>query len=99
MKVADMFERNGRMSHTKTLMMIGGLTSSWAIIYVTLHGTLSADMLGVYIGALVIGTIGSKGVSSYDNYKSKEIDAKWSSKAKPDDDDDAPYTKGAKAQW
>lgn len=86
MKISDMFERNGRMSHTKTLMMIGGLTSTWAIIHVTLKGTLTADMLGLYLGALVLGTIGSKATTSYEVTKTRDIDSRKTVSAKPDAD-------------
>ena len=95
MKISDMFERNGRMSHTKTLMMIGGLTATWAIIHVTLKGALTADMLGLYLGALVLGTLGSKGVTSYEVTRTRDIDTRKSVSAKPEDEPKVP--KGA--EW
>jgi len=64
-KLYDLVERNGKLSHTKTAYIIGVLVSSWVIIHMTLHNTITADMLLYYIGATVFGSLGSKATDAY----------------------------------
>lgn len=47
---ADMITKNGKtVSLTKILQLVGGITSTWVIIKLTLNGTLAMDMFAVYL--------------------------------------------------
>ena len=47
---ADMITKNGRsVSLTKVLQLVGGVTSTWVIIKLTLSGTLAMEMFAVYL--------------------------------------------------
>lgn len=74
MKLLDVIERNGRLSHTKTSYIIGVLVSTWIVIHAELNHTLTPDMFLYYSGILMLGTIGSKGV---DAYKSNNKTTLW----------------------
>lgn len=85
MKFSDMFERNGRMSNTKTMFVVAGITSTWAIIHVTLNGGLTEGLLAVYLGALGLTVNASKGITTYEKTKTLDIETQKQAKAKPDD--------------
>lgn len=72
MSIKDIIERNGRMSHSKSAYIIGVLVSSWAVVHMTLVGTLTADMLLFYLGATVLGSLGSKVADKYGNKRDSE---------------------------
>lgn len=78
MNIKDIIERNGRMSHTKSAYVIGVLVSSWAVIYMTLHKTLTADMMLFYLGATVVGSLGSKAAEIYGLRKEPKVDDTYS---------------------
>lgn len=86
MKFSDMFERNGRMSNTKTAFVIASATSTWAIIYVTLNGGLTEGLLAVYLGALGLTVNASKGITTYEKTKTLDIETAKKARAKPEDD-------------
>jgi uncharacterized membrane protein len=47
---ADMITKDGRsVSLTKVLQLLGGVTGTWVIIKLTLHGGISEGILGLYL--------------------------------------------------
>lgn len=47
---ADMVTKDGRsVSLTKVLQLLGGITGTWVIIKLTLHGGINEGVLGLYL--------------------------------------------------
>lgn len=59
------FVRDGELSHTKLLTMLSFPVSTYVVLLYAFRGTLTAELLGVYVGAYVIGAIGSSATSAY----------------------------------
>jgi hypothetical protein len=71
---ADMITKDGRVvSLTKVLQFIGGITSTWIMIKLTLTGGLSEGLFGLYLA--YVGAIEgySKYVAAKYNYKETSI--------------------------
>lgn len=85
---ADMITKDGQaVSLTKILQLIGGLTSTWIMIKLTLTGGLTETILGIYL-AYVAGVEGySKYVAAKYNYSEKSVRSVKQSDATGDDDD------------
>ena len=59
------FMRDGELSHTKLLTLLSFPVSTYVIILYASRGTLTAELLGVYAGAYVLGAIGSSATNAY----------------------------------
>ena len=71
---ADMITKDGRVvSLTKVLQLIGGLTSTWIMIKLTLTGGLTEALFGLYL--TYVGAIEgySKFVAAKYNYKETSV--------------------------
>lgn len=55
---------NGSASLTRILQLAAGVTGTWVIIKITLAGTLTYDMFGVYLAAMGISEGYNKWVQS-----------------------------------
>ena len=83
---ADMFTKDGRsVSLTKVLQLIGGLTSTWIMVKLTLTNGLTESLFGLYL--TYVGAIEgySKYVAAKYNYSETSV-----RDAKTPDADDAP---------
>lgn len=71
---ADMITKDGRaVSLTKVLQLVGGMTSTWIMVKLTLAGGLTEAILGIYL-AYVAGVEGySKYVSAKYNYSETSV--------------------------
>ena len=72
MNLLDLIERGGRISHTKTSYIIGVFVSTWVVIFETLKGTLSPDVFSTYLFVVVVGSLGSKGIEKFSEWKTKK---------------------------
>ena len=71
------FVRDGELSHTKLLTMLSFPVSTYVVLLYAFRGTLTAELLGVYVGAYVIGAIGSSATSAYsqrNTYQRTKVD-------------------------
>ena len=71
---ADMLTKNGKtVSLTKVLQLIGGITATWVIVKMTLTGTLTESIFGLYL--TYVGAIEgySKFVAAKYGYNEKSI--------------------------
>jgi hypothetical protein len=71
---ADMLTKDGRaVSLTKVLQLVGGMTATWIMIKLTISGSLSETVLGIYL-AYVGGIEGySKFISAKYGYTEKSV--------------------------
>lgn len=63
--IKEFFMRDGQKSHTKLLTILSFPPATGIICLYAWRGTLDAEMLGVYLGAYVLGAIGSSATSAY----------------------------------
>lgn len=71
---ADMFTKDGRkVSATKVLQFFGGLTATWVIVKMGLQGTLTAEILGVYLAYTASIEGFSKFISAKYNYTETSV--------------------------
>jgi len=71
---ADMFTKDGRkVSATKVMQFIAGIATTWFIIKTGLQGTLSVEMLAVYLAFMASVEGFSKFVSAKYNYKETSV--------------------------
>jgi len=71
---ADMFTKDGKtVSLTKVLQFIGGITATWAMIKLTLTGTLTAELFGVYLAYVGGVEAYSKFCAAKYNYRETSI--------------------------
>ena len=68
------FIRNGELSHTKLLTILSFPVSTYVVVLYAFRGTLTAELLGVYVGAQVIGAIGSSVTSAYSQRSKRNRD-------------------------
>jgi hypothetical protein len=71
---ADMLTKNGKtVSLTKVLQLIGGITATWVIVKMTLTGSLTESIFGLYL--TYVGAIEgySKFVAAKYGYNEKSI--------------------------
>lgn len=59
------FMRDGEPSHTKLLCLLSFPPATLVICLYAWRGTLEAEMFGAYIGAYVLGAIGSSATNAY----------------------------------
>lgn len=83
---ADMITKDGRsVSLTKILQLVGGITATWIVIKLTLTGTLTEAVFGLYL--TYVGAIEgySKFVAAKYNYNEKSVkDAQPDAQPLPD---------------
>lgn len=66
---ADMFTKDGRkVSSTKVLQFIGGISSTWFIVKTGLQGTLTPEIFGIYLAYVASIEGFSKFISAKYNY-------------------------------
>lgn len=71
---ADMFTKDGRkVSATKVMQFIAGIATTWFIIKTGLQGTLSVEILAVYLAFMASVEGFSKFVSAKYNYKETSV--------------------------
>ena len=71
---ADMITKDGRtVSLTKVLQLLGGATATWVIIKLTLQGTITESVLGIYL--TYVGAIEgySKYIAAKHGYKESSV--------------------------
>jgi len=61
-------DENGKTSTSKTLQIVAGITSTWIVVKMTIMGTLTYEILGLYMAAFGI----AEGWSKYNNLKFKK---------------------------
>lgn len=61
----ELIMRGGKLSHSKLLVICAFAIASFTIVTYTLSGALTADLLGVYLGAFVANAIGSSATTAY----------------------------------
>lgn len=71
---ADMLTKDGRkVSATKVLQLLGGISSTWFIVKTGLQGTLSSEIFAIYLTYCASIEGFSKFISAKYNYKERSV--------------------------